>query len=131
MRIPVPKHSLLTLALVGAVLTGTLTVALAHPVAVADLRGQAASIIAPEKAVVQSAPSAVGAANTPPPAPSAPPTPTATAPSTPQPTTSPAPPPTPVANFTPEVQQSQPQAGAGEDESHEHEYDDDDEYDDE
>lgn len=57
MRIPIPKNSLLTLALVGAVLTGTLTVALANPAEVTYLRSQAASWIAPEDADLQPVPS--------------------------------------------------------------------------
>lgn len=45
MRIPVPRTDLVTLALVGALLTATLTVGLANPGVVNDIRDDAASVL--------------------------------------------------------------------------------------
>lgn len=147
MRIPVPKNSLLTLALVGAVLTGALTVALADPAGTTHLGDRAASWLAPDDALAQPTPTVAaesadaGDGTRREPLDADPHTATADPTVTAGPTTTPAPVatteaatpsvsrstvPTPVPDFTPDVQRSPRRAGGEEDEYEGHEGDDDD-----
>lgn len=138
MRIPLPKSSLLTLALVGAVLTGALTVGLANPDAVAHYRNDAARWLATDDTVDAAAGSApVADVSDPIAEPAVTPTATPAPPSAtpalagassttaaPAPVATPAATPTPVPDFTPEVQQRPATASHGDDDGYEHdEYD--------
>ncbi|MFB6129266.1 MAG: hypothetical protein ABEJ28_00400 [Salinigranum sp.] len=144
MRIPVPKHTLVTLTLVGAFLTAALTAGLAHPDAVDGLRTEAARALSPDDAAmgdaraagisggatadVRSRPTTPSHRPTASPQPTARPqpaaSPTASAPvaqqSTPQATPEP---PTPNPNFTPEVQTVTSGSGGGREGGEAHEQD--------